>query len=64
MYPGRYRAKTLLDYLPTNAATGAINELKKELEQVRPESTKPRDLTWAFLAVVLAIFALWATFFN
>lgn len=64
LYVGQYRSKTLLDYLPTNAATGAINELKKELERVRQESTKLRDLTWAFLAVVLAILALWATFLK
>lgn len=28
-YGGQYQAKNLLHYLPSNAARGAINELKK-----------------------------------
>jgi hypothetical protein len=64
IYRGQYREKTLIDYLPSNAARGAINELKKELERVRAESTRLRDLTWAFLAMVLAILSLWAVFIK
>jgi deoxycytidine triphosphate deaminase len=61
-YQGRYQAKNLLHYLPSNAARGAINELKKELEQVRKESQRLQNTTWAILALILALMAAWITF--
>lgn len=58
-YAGRYQAKNLLHYLPSNAARGAINELKKELEQVRKESQTLQNTMWAMLALILALIAAW-----
>ena len=60
-YKGVYQAKSLLHYLPTNASRGAINELKKELEQVRKESLNLQSATWAILALMLALIAVWLT---
>jgi guanylate kinase/deoxycytidine triphosphate deaminase len=60
-YKGEYQAKSLLYYLPTNAARGAINELKKELEEVRKESQLLQSATWAILALILALIAVWIT---
>jgi deoxycytidine triphosphate deaminase len=60
-YRGQYQAKSLLHYLPSNAARGAINELKKELEQVRKESQQLQNTTWAILALILALVAVWLT---
>jgi deoxycytidine triphosphate deaminase len=60
-YRGQYQAKNLLHYLPSNAARGAINELKKELEQVRKESQQLQNTTWAILALILALVAVWLT---
>jgi guanylate kinase/deoxycytidine triphosphate deaminase len=63
-YHGVYQAKSLLHYLPTNAARGAINELKKELEQVRKESSTLQNATWGILALILALIAVWLTLNN
>jgi deoxycytidine triphosphate deaminase len=57
-YQGQYQSKRLLDYLPANAAQGAINELKKELEQVRSESKSLQNTTFAILSLILALIAL------
>ncbi|MCX5770306.1 MAG: hypothetical protein NTZ09_08555 [Candidatus Hydrogenedentes bacterium] len=58
LYAGKYRGKRLIDYLPANASRGAINELKKELEQVRKEATSLQNVLWLLLTVLLAIIAL------
>ena len=60
-YRGKYHAKSLLDYLPPNAAQGAINELKRELESVRKESQTLQNVTWAILSLILAMIALWTS---
>ena len=60
-YGGQYQAKDLLHYLPSNAARGAINVLKKELEEVREESRKLQNVTWAILSLILAIIAVWVS---
>ena len=61
-YSGHYQAKTLIDYLPTNAAQGAIHELKLELENVRKESKNLQATTWAILSLVLALIAVFVSF--
>jgi deoxycytidine triphosphate deaminase len=57
-YKGRYQNKILIDYLPTNATRGAINELKKELEEVRAVNRQLQGNTIAILSLVLAIAAV------
>ena len=61
-YSGPYQAKTLVDYLPGNAAQGAINELKKELEELRRESMNLQGTNWAILALILAMMAVFVAF--
>lgn len=60
-YAGKYKAKKLLHYLPANAAQGAINELKKELERVRGQNQNLQNTTWAILSLILAIIAVWVS---
>jgi len=57
-YRGEYEGKELLDYLPPNAARGAINELKKELECLRVESRRLHGLAYAILTVLMAVIAI------
>ena len=57
-YLGQYQSKRLLDYLPANAARGAINELKKEVEGLRNESKNLQALILALVSVVLAVVAI------
>jgi deoxycytidine triphosphate deaminase len=55
-YTGQYQGKeSIVNYLPSNTMRGAINELKKELEQVRVES---RNLQGVFLGVISLILAV------
>ena len=61
-YAGFYQKKTLIDYLPANAARGAISELKTELEEVRRESRSLQTTTWAILSLVLALVAVFVSF--
>ena len=60
-YEGHHRGKRLLHYLPANATQGGISELKKEVEQLRLESSKLREITWAVLTFLLAIIAVWVS---
>jgi hypothetical protein len=60
-YSGQYQAKRLLDYLPANAARGAINELKKEVESLRNESKNLQALILAVVSVILAVVAIWVS---
>lgn len=39
-YRGRYRGKSLVDYLPDNAAHGAISLLQQQLEKVRVDTER------------------------
>jgi deoxycytidine triphosphate deaminase/guanylate kinase len=58
-YSGSRQSKlSVIDYLPANATTGAINELKKDLEQVRAESRRLQAMLVTTLSLVLAIIAL------
>jgi deoxycytidine triphosphate deaminase len=62
VYRGKNQGQLdMIHYLPSNATRGAINELKKELEQVREESRKLRDITWAILSLILAMMAVWVS---
>lgn len=48
----------ILNYLPANATVGAINELKKEFEQLRKESQRLQSSALAALAVIIAVISL------
>lgn len=55
-YSGNYQGKTkIIDYIPANALHGAINELKKEIEQLKKESKLMQNI---YLAVVGLMFAI------
>lgn len=55
-YVGKYQGKThIIDYIPENALQGAINELKKEVEQLKTES---RNMQNIYLGVVALMFAI------
>ena len=58
-YQGRYQQRRLLDYLPANAARGAINELKKEMEALREQIQKQQSWIWGMLSLVLALVAIY-----
>lgn len=58
-YSGQYFKKKLIDYLPANAAQGAINTLKKEIEALRAESGRLQNLTITIIALILAFLAVW-----
>lgn len=60
-YGGQYQAKDLLHYLPSNAARGAINELKKELDQVQSESRNLQGIVYATLTLIVAILAVYVS---
>ena len=59
-YGGQYLGKRLIEYLPSNAARGAINELKRELEETRSEALRLHSVLWAVLSLIMALFALLA----
>ena len=61
-YGGPYQAKTLIDYLPSNAARGAINELKRDLEKMRREAKNMQATMWGILALILAMIAVFVAF--
>ena len=60
-YAGARQGKqSILDYLPNNAARGAINELKRELEQLRKDTSRLQTFFIAALSLMFAFAALLA----
>jgi deoxycytidine triphosphate deaminase len=60
-YTGSRQGKeSVLDYLPSNAARGAINELKRELEQLRKDSSRLQTFFIAALSLMFAFAAILA----
>lgn len=64
LYGGEYQGKELLHYLPVNAARGAINEIKKDLDQIRTQGQSLQSNIWAVLSLILAILAIWLAFIR
>lgn len=55
-YNGKYQEKeSIIDYIPPNSLHGAINELKKEVEELKKES---KIMQTIYLGVVALIFAI------
>ena len=58
-YLGKYQGKEkIIDYLPSNTLQGAINELKKELEEVRRESRNLQTIFFGVISLILALIAI------
>lgn len=58
-YKGKYQDKDkIIYYLPSNTMRGAINELKKDVEQVKKEGRNLQSLFLAFTSLIVAIIAL------
>lgn len=55
-YEGKYQGKEhIIEYIPENALHGAINELKKDVEQLKAESRIMQNI---YLGVVALMFAI------
>jgi deoxycytidine triphosphate deaminase len=61
-YKGHNQDKSLLHYLPITAAQGAINELKKQIEDVSKHGKSLQSMTWSILSLILALIAIWVSF--
>lgn len=58
-YNGRYSEKEeIVYYLPNNVMQGAINELKKEIEQLKSESKNMQNMYLSILGLIIAIIAI------
>ena len=54
----RQKKNSIIDYLPANAARGAINELKVEIEDLRDRSLILQNVFLAVIAVLVTVVAL------
>lgn len=54
----RQDKNSIVDYLPANAARGAINDLKKEIEALRRQSLTLQTVFLAAVAVLVAVVAM------
>lgn len=58
-YSGRFSGKeSIIYYLPNNVMQGALNELKKEIEQLKNESKNMQNMYMSILALILAVIAI------
>lgn len=58
-YEGKYQGKAhIIDYIPENALHGAINELKKEVEQLKTESRIMQNIYLGVVALMFAIISI------
>lgn len=58
-YEGKYQGKThIIDYIPENALHGAINELKKEVEQLKTESRIMQNIYLGVVALMFTIISI------
>lgn len=62
-YSGKYcDENSIVHYLPENIMQGAINELKKEIENLKRENQKMQSLYLSALAIFLAIISVFLVF--
>lgn len=58
-YSGKYQDKTnIIDYIPENAMRGAINELKKEVSNLKKESHIMQNIYLGAMAIMFAIISI------
>lgn len=59
-YKGKNQDKVdILDYMPPNVMQGAINELKKEIEELKIESKNMQNLYMGVIAIIFAAISIW-----
>lgn len=58
-YSGKYQKKeSIIDYIPSNSLHGAINELKKEVEELKKESKIMQNIYLGVAALMFAIISI------
>jgi len=58
-YKGQYQDKEkIIEYIPANALHGAINELKKEIEQLKNESKLMQNIYLGVVSLMFAVISL------
>lgn len=58
-YAGKYQdRRNIIDYIPANALYGAINELKKEIEELKKESHLMQNIYLGSVALMFTIISL------
>jgi len=58
-YEGEHQDEMeIVHYIPSNAARGAVSELRRELEEVKQASQRVQSLVLAVMSVILAIIAV------
>lgn len=58
-YKGKYQEKeSIIEYIPANALHGAINELKKEVEQLKQENRTMQNIYLGVVALMFAIISI------
>lgn len=58
-YIGKYQGRNkIIDYIPSNALYGAINELKKEIERLKQESRFTQGIYLGVSALMFAIISI------
>lgn len=58
-YVGKYQGqKSIIDYIPENALYGAINELKKEIEELKRESHFMQNIYLGVVALMFTIISI------
>lgn len=62
-YKGKYQGKKdIINYIPTNVMYGAINELKKEIEELKTESRNMQTLYMGVIAIIVAALSVLMVF--
>lgn len=62
-YKGKYQGKKdIINYIPTNVMYGAINELKKEIEELKTESRSMQTLYMGVIAIIVAALSVLMVF--
>lgn len=61
-YHGKYQDKnSIIHYLPANTLQGGMNELKKEIEQIKDDSKNLQNIFLGIISLILALMAILIT---
>lgn len=62
-YKGKYQGKRdIINYIPTDVMYGAINELKKEIEELKAESRNMQTMYMGVIAIIVAALSILLVF--